>query len=70
MGKLTAVQAKAMKFIGRRNSDGIGAIMPYAELIVAADDLNHMGLAEDRGGTDRRWLTDAGLAALSQIKDQ
>lgn len=63
--KLTAMQRKAAEFIMNRNEAGMGALMPYAELIRAADELNDGGLAEDRGGTDRRWLTDAGRSALT-----
>lgn len=64
MGKLTEWQKKAASYIKSRNDHGLGAIMPYAELIRAADELNAMGLAEDRGSTSRRWLTDAGRAEL------
>ena len=62
---LTEWKGKALRYIGRLNDMGLGAIMPYSELISAADQLNQLGLAEDRGGTTRRWLTPAGRAALA-----
>ena len=62
--KLTTWQEKAARFILSRNDAGLGAIMPYAELISAANELTAAGLAEDRGGTERRWLTPEGRAAL------
>lgn len=62
--KLTEWQMKAARHIASRNREGLGAIMPFGEMIIAADELNKMGLAEDRSGTERRWLTPAGLAAL------
>lgn len=68
MAELTEMQAKAAYHILSRNENGMGAIMPYAELIVAANELNDLGLAEDRGGTERRWLTDAGHLALKDRK--
>jgi hypothetical protein len=64
---LTDIQLRALRFIGNRNAEGLAARMPYAELIVAADDLAHKGLAQwaDHG----RWLTAAGRTALSAIED-
>lgn len=64
---MTAWQEKAIRHIASRNDSGMGAIMPFAELITAANELNEMGLAEDRGGTDRRWLTDEGRFALESL---
>ncbi len=64
---LSEWQLKALQFIGRLNRENLGAIMPYSELIRAADELNAMGLAEDRGGTSRRWLTPLGIARLQSI---
>ena len=63
---MTAMQSRAALFIRNRNDAGMGAIMPYAELTQAADELTDMGLAEDRGGTERRWLTPAGRSALEE----
>ena len=69
MNKLTEWQLVAAKHIQRVNNNGMGAIMPYYELIVAANQLTDLGLAEDRGGTDRRWLTPAGRAALTSNQE-
>ena len=60
--KLTEMQIKAAKLIKSRNDGGLGARMPYYELIKSADELIHLGLSERRGAG--RWLTDAGRAAL------
>lgn len=68
--KLTAWQLRAAQHIGSINVSGMGAIMTFAELIVAADELTDLGLAERRGDDQRRWLTRAGRAALSGSKDQ
>lgn len=69
MNKLTEWQMKAAQYIGAMNDDGLGAIMPFSELIRAANELNEMGLAEDRGGMWRRWLTPAGRAALTSNQE-
>lgn len=70
MGKaLTEIQAKSLKLIGNRNDEGMGARMPYHEMIVAADELCAIGFAEYRNqppASAGRWLTPAGRAALSE----
>lgn len=63
--KLSELQFKAASLIDSRNAAGLGARMPYAELIRAADELEAIGLTEWRKGRDTgRWLTPAGRAAL------
>ena len=63
--KLSKELRRAAGLIQNRNDAGMGARMPYAEMIRAADELVEMGLVEWRQGRDYgRWLTDAGRAAL------
>jgi hypothetical protein len=63
--KLSDMLLKAASLIDSRNAAGLGARMPYAELIQAADELEALGLSEWRKGRDTgRWLTPAGRAAL------
>ena len=62
---LTEWQGKALRYIAHMNGEGLGAIMPYSELIRGADQITDMGLAEDRGGTQRRWLTPLGREYLN-----
>ena len=68
--KLTDMQLKAAKLIASRNANGMGARMPYAEMIVAADELVDLGLAEwrDENPSAGRWLSDAGRQALSEAQ--
>lgn len=63
---MTKAHKDALAFIAGRNELGMGAIMPHGEMIIAAKELSTMGLAEDRGGTERRWITEAGRQALPE----
>lgn len=54
---------KALRHAANVNSGGLGAKMPHAEMIVAANALTAEGLMEWRDGF--RWLTPAGHAALA-----
>jgi hypothetical protein len=68
--KLTEIEIKSLRLIANRNSEGMGARMPYAEMIEAADDLVSMGLAEWRNqppGAAGRWITPLGLTALQSL---
>lgn len=56
---------EAMKLIASRNEAGMGALMPYAEMVIAAEELQAMGLVEWQ--EDGRWLTAAGRAALKEV---
>lgn len=65
---MSVQQLQALRHMRTMNDCGMGAIMPHAELIRAADETVALGLSEDRGH-DRRWLTDAGRAALAAAPD-
>lgn len=69
---LTEMQIKSLRLIENRNNDGMGARMPYAEMIEAADELVTLGLVDWRNqptGSVGRWITSAGRLALSRHKE-
>ena len=55
-------KAKALALCAHVNAGGLGARMPHAEMIVAANSLTDEGLMERR--EDGRWLTERGRQSL------
>jgi hypothetical protein len=65
--KLTTGHLEALVHVASINAHGMGAKCPTAELIEAANETERMGLMDRR--LDGRWITEAGLAALSTEND-
>lgn len=58
-------RSKALAHVAYLNDGGIGARMPYAELIIAADQLTAEGYLTRKDNGDR-WITDAGRELLAR----